>query len=58
MKNILCQKSINETKEDKYKFDLSIVTIAYNVNNDLEDVYFQFSKILVEHIIVILKNKK
>ena len=23
-------------KKDKYDFDLSIVTIAYNVNNDLE----------------------
>ena len=47
-------------KEDKYKFDLSIVTIAYNINHDLERCITscKFSKILVEHIIVIPKKQK
>ena len=47
-------------KKDKYNFDLSIVTIAYNVNHDLERCLnsCEFSKISVEHIIVIPKNQK
>ncbi len=47
-------------KEDKYNYDLSIVTIAYNVNHELERCInsCEFSKISVEHIIVIPKNQK
>ena len=49
-----------KVKKDKYNFDLSIVTIAYNVNHDLERCInsCEFSKISVEHIIVIPKNQK
>ena len=47
-------------KEDKFNYDLSIVTIAYNVNHDLERCInsCEFSKISVEHIIVIPKKQK
>ena len=46
--------------KDAHDFDLSIVTIAYNVNSDLSRCISscKFSKISVQHIIVLPKREK